>query len=377
MSSFGVFVEKIGVMPHPNADRLDLANVGLYKAVVEKGKFTDGEMALYLPEQSILPEWLIKELNLEGKLAGGKANRVKAVKLRGVLSQGIAVKLDVLNLIPDNELLPVPVEEAAGTVEVDFAEALGVTKWKVEVPLHLTGDMMAEPNTLLPWTDMENIHRYPDIFEDGEEVILTEKIHGTCLISTTFFDEEVERTAVVSKGLAHKGVSFKANESNTYWNAVQKNPVRDLAVELKGIFEEKTGSPVVAVGVYGEVFGKGIQDLAYGTEGGHPEFRAFDAQIRFAGGETAWVDTDVLRGAKTPILHVPMIWRGAYSIEAVAEHAGGKEQVSGNETNLREGVVIRPADASRTWGAWQNPRRKIAKFVTEAYLTRKNGTEFN
>lgn len=373
MSSFGVFIERIGVTSHPNADRLDLANVGLYKAVVGKDQFEEGELALYIPEQGILPEWLIEELNLGGKLGGKAQNRVKAVRLRGVLSQGIVAKLDVLTRAPK----PVDVNALGDFEGVDFAENLGVEKWKPEIPIHMTGEMMREPNKLLMWTDMENIHRYPEIFTDGEEVILTEKIHGTCLITTTFFDEAVERTAVISKGLAHKGVTFLETEANLYWRAVKENPVRELARELRETFEAKTGQKVVAVGVYGEVFGAGIQDLGYGTENGNPKFRVFDAQVRFAGGDTLWVDTDVLRSTQTPVEHVPLIWRGAYSVEVVAEQASGKEQVSGNEANMREGVVIRPADASLMWGDWRNQRRKIAKFVTEEYVTRKNGTEFN
>lgn len=374
MSSFNVAAVNVEVSPHPNADRLDLARVGLYNAVVQKDQFTEGELALYIPEQGILPEWLIEELNLVGKLSGGQKNRVKAVKLRGVLSQGIVVKMDVLDRIPDSTF-EMPVGE--DLIDFDFAEALGVTKWKPEIPLHLSGEMMREPNQLLQWTDMENIHRYPEVFEDGEEVILTEKIHGTCLISTMFFDEEEDRIAVVSKGLAHKGISFREVETNLYWSAVRKSNVEDLARELKATFEAMTGRNVVAVGVYGEVFGAGIQDLAYGADRGNPEFRVFDAQIRFEGGDTTWVDTDVLRSAETPMDHVPVIWRGAYSIETIAEYAGGKEQVSGKEANMREGVVIRPADASKTWGDHRNTRRKIAKFVTEEYVTRRNGTEFN
>lgn len=372
MSSFGVFFENVKIEEHPNADRLELATVGLYKAVVGKGQFVDGERALYIPEQAIVPDWLMEELNLVGKLAGGDKNRIKAVRLRGVLSQGIVAKTDILTRAPE------PVADVDALDGEDVSKILGVEKWKPEIPIHMSGEMMREPNVLLPWTDMENIHRYPEVFEDGEEVILTEKIHGTCLISTMFFDEEVERIAVVSKGLATKGISFRETENNLYWRAVNNNPVRELARELKSVFENSSENDVVAVGIYGEVFGVGIQDLGYGTSQNQPQFRVFDAQIRFAGGETVWVDTDVLRNVDTPVQHVPLIWRGVYSIDAVAEHAAGKEQVSGKEANLREGVVIRPVDASKTWGEGRGAqRRKIAKFVTEEYLTRKNGTEYN
>lgn len=89
MSSFKVTVERLEIHPHPNADALELAQVGLYRAVVPKGVYKSGEYAVYIPEQAILPPALIMELGLEGRLAGREKNRVKAIRLRGELSQGI------------------------------------------------------------------------------------------------------------------------------------------------------------------------------------------------------------------------------------------------------------------------------------------------
>ena len=59
------------------------------RCVVGKESYADGDLAAYIPEGAICPEWLIAELGLEGKLAGSKKNRVKAVQLRGSLSQGL------------------------------------------------------------------------------------------------------------------------------------------------------------------------------------------------------------------------------------------------------------------------------------------------
>ena len=89
MSDLKVTLEKLEIFPHPNADLLELAQVGLYRAVVGKGQFESGDYALYIPEQAILPPELIEELGLTGKLAGPEKNRVKAVRLRGEISQGI------------------------------------------------------------------------------------------------------------------------------------------------------------------------------------------------------------------------------------------------------------------------------------------------
>lgn len=53
MSTLRVTVERLIVEPHPNADRLELAQVGLYRAVVGKDEYATGDYAVYIPEQAI------------------------------------------------------------------------------------------------------------------------------------------------------------------------------------------------------------------------------------------------------------------------------------------------------------------------------------
>lgn len=92
MSTLRVTAEQLTVHEHPNADALELAQVGLYRAVVAKGAYRTGDFAVYIPEQAVLPDVLIAQLGLTGRLAGGAANRVKAVRLRGELSQGLVCR---------------------------------------------------------------------------------------------------------------------------------------------------------------------------------------------------------------------------------------------------------------------------------------------
>ncbi len=47
---------------------------------------------MYVPEQAVLPEELVAELGLTGKLAGSAPNRVKAIRLRGELSRGVVCR---------------------------------------------------------------------------------------------------------------------------------------------------------------------------------------------------------------------------------------------------------------------------------------------
>ena len=63
MSSFDVKVTRIrAIEPIENADAIELAVVGDYRSVTRKGDFRAGELAVYIPEASVLPEWLIEKM---------------------------------------------------------------------------------------------------------------------------------------------------------------------------------------------------------------------------------------------------------------------------------------------------------------------------
>lgn len=193
-NEFRVMARRLVIEPHENADALELARVDDYRAVVRKGEFKTGDLALYIPEAAIIPDPIIKEMGLEGRLAGGSVgedgkklkNRVKAIRLRGALSQGLIYK-------PNFEL-----QEGR-----DYSHELGIEKWRPPVPQKMTG--RAEPcPKLLSYTDIANIKRYPDAFKEGEEVIATEKLHGTCSV-IGLIDDQI---TVSSKGLAAKGLAL-------------------------------------------------------------------------------------------------------------------------------------------------------------------------
>ncbi|TJZ51069.1 RNA ligase (ATP) [Streptomyces piniterrae] len=357
MSTLRVTVERLTIHEHPNADALELAQVGLYRAVVAKGAYRTGDFALYVPEQAVLPEELVAELGLTGKLAGSAANRVKAIRLRGELSQGVVCRpraLDGVDLAR---------ARADGT---DFAAELGIVKWVPPVPVSMSGDVEAAPD-LLPWIDIENLKRYPEIFTGGEPVTVTEKVHGTACCLT--YSAEDERVQVTSKGLGAQRLALVEDAKNLYWRAVRGHGVARVAAEIAG----ELGAS--RVGVYGEVFGDGVQDLGYGADSrrGDPAYAVFDVAVE-VGGLVRWLApeelTKVLDG-RLPV--VPTLFSGPYDARQVMELAEGRETLSGRAVHLREGVVVRPLSdrySSAVGG------RAIAKVVSGAYLTRKGGTEY-
>ena len=358
MSTFVVTAEKLTIFPHPDAERLELAAVGGYRAVVLKDQYVSGDFAVYIPEQGLLPPELIDELGLGDKLAGSKHNRVKTVRLCGELSQGIVCSPKVL---ADEDMV------AAERDRTDFAERLGITKWEPEIPAHMQGQLIPAM-TLVPWIEIENIKRYPTMFEPGEPVLGSEKIHGTATCIS--IDVINDAFMVASKGFSNKRLSLVEDEANLYWRAVR---VHDIESKMRAI-AGRLG--VTRFALFGETYGAGIQDLTYGVASRNkPGFAVFDAWAEMPGEAGRWLDQAELRNLTNEFgVHmVPTLYEGPYDYVSICAAAEG-QTIEGAGANIREGVVVRPLHeriSPLTGG------RTIAKFVSPAYLLRKGeATEF-
>ncbi|MFG2140536.1 RNA ligase (ATP) [Streptomyces sp. NPDC048650] len=357
MSTLRVTAERVTIHEHPHADALELAQVGLYRAVVAKGVYRTGDFALYIPEQAVLPQELVAELGLTGKLAGSAADRVKAIRLRGELSQGIVCRPRALH---GRDLA------RAGEAGTDFAAELGIVKWVPPVPISMSGEVEAAPD-LLPWIDIENLKRYPEVFAEGEPVAVTEKVHGTACCLT--YRSGDDRVRVTSKGLGAQRLALAEDPKNLYWRAVHAHGAPRVAAEIAAELEASR------VGVFGEVYGDGVQDLGYGADSrrGEPAYAVFDVSVE-VDGQVRWLAprelTAVLAG-RLPV--VPTLFTGPYDAHRVMELADGRETLSGRAVHLREGVVVRPLTDRYSPAVGG---RAIAKVVGSAYLTRKGGTEY-
>jgi RNA ligase (TIGR02306 family) len=356
MATFEVTIENITVHPHPNADRLEYAQVGLYNVVVPKGTYTTGDEVFYIPEFAVLPENLISTLGLEGKLAGSKANRVKPIKLRGLLSQGLVAPLTVLDEI-DRDMQ-------------DFAAALKIEKWEPVIPAALAGDVESAPE-LIRWIEIENIKKFPDMFKEGEHVVIDEKVHGTCTCVTVINpNQEDAAVFVTSKGIGAKNLALKEAPNNAYWSMFHKFNIKEFTAFIGEKFPD-----ITKVAVFGETYGS-VQDLHYGLNN-ELGFILFDIQIHRATGEKEWLAPEVTEtlAKEFGMPMAPRLYDGPYSIDVVTKLAYGPELVSGTESNIREGVVVRPAADNKD--IVFNGVRKIGKFVSDDYLTRRGGTEYN
>lgn len=381
MSTFSVPVVRIrAIEPIEDADAIELAVIGDYRAVVRKDVYRAGDLAVYIPEASIVPENVLRALGLEGRLAGKAKNRVKAIKLRGCLSQGLLYPVDSGRDV-GGPFITVPTDDGVGALVPvsegqDVAAHLDITKWEPPIPVALAGEVYFASNRLTVKYDFENIKWFPDVLTDGEEVVMTEKIHGTfvgigVLPAPDRSDEHYRgRFVIFSKGLGEKGFAFKHNErnaANTYVRTAERLGILDKLDQYAA--EHSIDVPLF---IFGEVFGA-VQDLKYGLSG-DVDFRAFDIAVGYRGDQTYFNYDDFIQACnQMSIGTVPLLYRGPFSKEALHTHTSGPETVSGTQACIREGTVVKPTH-ERIYGI--NGSRVIFKSVSEAYLLRNGGTEY-
>jgi len=388
MSTFAVPVKRIrAIEPHPNADAIELAVVDGYRSVVKKGEFRPGDLVAYIPEASLLPEWLLKrfafwdEEKNRGTLNGKEGNRVKAIKLRGELSQGICYPLKKSvnpaetswQLTRDNWGIEVSTFFAEGDEVAGF---LGITKYEPPIPVSMSGEVFNAGQELTLNFDVENWKSYPDILQDGEEVIFTEKLHGTCTVVAILpyrnthpeaFGEK-KNILIFSKGLGAKGLVFKNNERNR--DNLYIRATRNLIARIDTAQRNNEEGVTVPNFILGETFGPGVQDLAYGKEVG---FRVFAAAYGYRGNQRFqdWAFVEGSLKAEFGFETVPVLYRGPFSEAAMRKYTDGKTNLGAE--HIREGIVMVPAceRLDSTIG------RVCLKSISADYLIRKGGTEYN
>lgn len=362
MSTFAVHVVRVAIEPHENADALEIARIGDYRAVVRKGEFKTGDLIAYIPEGSLVGEALLDEMGLRGKLAGKDGNRVKAIKLRGVLSQGLVYPA-----------------RAGWSEGQEVSAELGVRKWEPPPPpAHMSGVCYAAGPERCMKYDIENFKAYPDVLQAGEPVVFTEKIHGTwCQVGylpPALIDEHGP-LVVSSKGLSGKGLAFLPdapdNASNLYLRVARTLEIDRKLAEVF-VAELAAGNPVF---VLGEIFGAGVQDLGYGARVDTAlGFRVFDIYVGRPGSGAYLSDEPLSTACEAlGLSRVPVLYRGPFSREAMLAHTDGKETVTGKGLHIREGIVMRAAVERR------DPLlgRVQLKSVSEKYLLRSGATEYN
>lgn len=352
MSEFHIECVKLGpVEKHANADSLAITNVhGGYPCIVKLGDFKEGDLAVYVPVDSLVPVKRSEFAFLDGG-KGREFERVKARRLRGVFSMGL--------------LIHAPAGSKPGD---DMREFYGIQKWEPEAEREPTqpackkrkrslfarvihwaksrlGLLPPEPPKV-PVYDIEGIRKHMALLADGEQVVITEKIHGC----NSRFVHDGKRLHIGSRTLFRsKGPSV--------WHTVAER------YQLEGILAQYPGAVL-----FGETYGS-VQDLKYGvpvSEG--VRFVVFDVlwEDRKNGGRKYFDYDQLVRFCGQHNLPmVPELYRGPWSRDLV-KLAEGQSTMPGAK-HVREGFVVKPV-AERFDHHFG---RVIMKLPGEGYLTRK------
>lgn len=224
-------------------------------------------------------------------------------------------------------------------------DVLGVQRYEPPMDVRMGGTHAQAPVGDAPKFDLENIERFMDVFEPGEEVIATEKIHGC----NARYMWDGERMHVGSR------TGWYKPDSDDVWNATLK-----LYPEIESLCKEYPGHVL-----YGEIYGT-TQDLRYGSPSKH-KFAAFAMLARKDG---YWANPDDLRyecerfGIHMP----PRVYRGPFDFKALQEVAEGDsiEAKLNGSNHLMEGVVIVPV-RERLHAVHG---RVAMKLVSSRYLSR-------
>jgi RNA ligase (TIGR02306 family) len=310
-------IRKIAAIePIEGADAIEVAVVDGWKVVVKKGEFQVDTLAVYIEIDSWVPTELAPFLS-KGKepreFESVKGERLRTVKLRGQLSQGL--------------LLPIPEDTIKGAGHLiaeglDVTDHFGILKWERPMNAQLAGMARGNFPALVPKTDQERIQNLTRSFEEYklDSWSITEKLDGS---SCTFYLDDEGSFHVCSRNL-----DLKEDEANSFWKVAHKFQIEDI---MRRNF-------ILGMAIQGEIIGEGIQGNQYKRQ---LDFYVYDMYNVHTGKYILPVQlkaTCVRLGLK----HVPILCEATeikeQTIESVLQYAEGKSMINGSE---REGIVFK------------------------------------
>ena len=332
MSTFRCEVVPIKLEKHPNADSLSIVTVfDGYTVVVRTEEWEGKDMGVYIPPDSVVPDTEQFKF-LEGH------RRIKVHKFRGIESYGMLVP------IPDAAYFEV---DHPITIGLDLSEYMNIQHYEPEFSVQINQGLTAyDPPYKGTIYDIEPWQKYKNEFVEGEEVVITEKIHGMNAKFTLQFDGDT--TSMYCGSHKH----WVKCGDNIFWNILKSHPWVEAFCRL---------NPNAIL--YGEIFGAVQEGYNYGSTTNNPyQFRAFDVYVN-----GKFLDYDDALGNASSDFLVPVLYRGPYSSEIVQKFVSGMSVIPGAK-HIREGVVIKPIKERFS------PRlhdRLILKYVSFDYLKGK------
>jgi len=294
--------------PIEGADRIEKATVLGWGLVVQKGEFKVGDLCVFCEVDSVLPE------RPEFEFLRDRKFRIKTIKLKGQVSQGICFPISIL---PEG-YFDLSVEYEG----VDVTELLGVKKYEPQIPAQLMGQAKGNFPGFLRKTDEMRIQSVPRVLERqrGKFFYVTEKLDGT---SATYFSRDEDF------GICSRNIWLKDNEANENNSYVKMAKMLDIQSRLK---------PYGNIAIQGEIVGPGIQKNKYGlSELDFFLFSIFFIDVYKYANFYGFLKFAELLNLKT----VPILERKLelnHSVEELIEMSKGKSELA---QIFREGIVIR------------------------------------
>lgn len=392
MSTINVKVVPVEIQSHPNADRLEVAQIGGpggFACVVGLGQFKTGDLAIYIPPDSVVPKPI--QTHLEKNKITIKGGRIRPTKIRGILSEGLCLSpsqwLEDKDIVEDN----------------DVTSLLGVTKYEPPPPrgggIFRSGkgiNIHYENPDFPKYTSIENIKKHPRILEPGEEVVATIKMHGTnfrcgwaakpnykkglwCKIKDLFnsgpppiIDNDRQEFLVGSHNKIRFAKEKADRDTDLYWRAALKYNLQDAAIKMAkmvSMVERKDQLAPHDIVIYAEIIGPGIQKgYDYGIPQGDIEIRVFD--ISFRGQFLPWNDVKFLC-MDNNLPYAEEVYTGPWKLDVV-DLAQDVDEYDGKKYT-REGLVIKPL--KERWNA--KCGRVIFKAINPDYLLDKTNSEYH
>lgn len=361
------------VQRHPNADKLSIVSLygGGYQVIVNTEAWEGKTKGAYIPPDSLVPldleafSWLY-DLGRTPKVIDGRSyHLVRAVKLRGLPSQGM--------------LLPVPDDTPLGA---DLAATYEILHWDPPEPeekVQPVGKQRQPSPQRVPFVyDLESGRKYGALLEEGEPVMVTEKLHGANM--RVVWEKGRLRIASRRLWLDARGYFRWAQIKNLFrpsfwkrnWNQIwtkefwfiyaSTSAFRDAIKALPKVEEFCRQNPGVIL--FGELYGPVQKGFTYDWSKGPALFRIFD--IMDPSGE--WMEPrsrfKLCRSLGLP--HVPVLAEEVpFHMATHLGEAEGKTLLGGG--HVREGVVVTALNHRVVVGLG----RPVVKFVGNGYLMKE------
>jgi RNA ligase (TIGR02306 family) len=306
-------IQKIlSLEPIEGADAIEKATVLGWSVVVEKDKYKVNELVVYMEIDSLLPD------KPEFEFLRARKFRIKTVRLRGQISQGIAFPLSILpecrrDLCFEGE---------------DVSEILGVTKYEPPISAQLRGKIKGNFPGFIPKTDEMRIQAFPNVLirHKGKTLYITEKLDG-CSMTVHLRDGEF--------GVSSRNLELLEDTENTLWLTTR---ALDLEAKLKAYGKN--------LALQGELIGPGIQKNRYGLR--VHNFYVFNAYDIDSGRYLNFLELQVLVG-QLELNMVPVVGEltldDNITVEVLVELSKGTSKLK--QDQMREGIVLRPLEEER------------------------------